>query len=104
VSKIIGLDIGQHSVGWAVVDSKAPENRLLKSGTFMFPGKIERLSKVLPVKQKKPVAGQLFMKAFILLPLVFSLGAMVLAVFLDWQYWLNIAVAFLIAFFSLVKK
>jgi CRISPR-associated endonuclease Csn1 len=37
--KILGLDLGTNSIGWAVVDNK--ENKILDAGVRIFPAGIE---------------------------------------------------------------
>jgi len=125
MSKILGLDIGTNSVGWAVVDTA--NYRIVEMGAKVFPESVSvslnELRRAYRTKRRlvnrmgqrmitrarwhpvKLVRNKLMKNTLMVYaPLFLAFTTATLALFLDWQYWVNISVAFLIAFLSLVKK
>ena len=113
---ILRLDIGTNSIGWAVVDTA--NNSIVDMGARVFPGNasvsLNELRRASHSKRKQTprmvqptttARNRISIKSTVVyIPLFLSLTAGSLAFFMDWQYWLNISVACLIAFLSLLKK
>ncbi|WP_119081116.1 hypothetical protein [Chitinophaga alhagiae] len=122
MSKILGLDLGDNSIGWAIVD----DGKLINCGTRIFPAMPANLSRnnvrtfkrtrrriinrfILSLKRllanehpsvsqtKDMPAAQKYLIA------IAGFSAL-LAVTGNWQFWINIAFTAIIAFLSITKK
>jgi len=102
MGRILGLDIGTNSIGWAIVN----ENRIENMGTYVFPNE-----KNLIVKNNKPNLIQklfFFIKSnlqSIVLISITSIMFLFSFIFpLNWQFWINLSIGSLIATLTFNKK
>lgn len=79
MSRILGLDLGTNSIGWAIIDNET--NSLLNSGMKIF--KTSPKQKVIKKKNNQ--------KAIISLNAI-SITSLILVIlnFENWQFWLNV--------------
>ncbi len=79
MSRILGLDLGTNSIGWAIIDNET--NSLLNSGMKIF--KTSPKQKVIKKKNNQ--------KAIISLNAI-SITSLILVIlnFVNWQFWLNV--------------
>jgi len=79
MSRILGLDLGTNSIGWAIIDNET--NSLLNSGIKIF--KTSPKQKVIKKKNNQ--------KAIISLNAI-SITSLILVIlnFENWQFWLNV--------------
>ena len=93
MSRILGLDFGSKSIGWAIIDNET--NSLLNSRMRVFkPSQKQRV-----IKKKKN------QKAFISLNII-SITSLILVVlnFENWQFWLNITLTSVITKITLSNQ
>jgi len=117
MSKILGLDLGTNSIGWAIVDDSA--DKIVDCGVRIFPTSTnhERLL----ARQKRRTENRFVQRKLsfyeksqlskltnpIILTLVFCLFLTVLMIILNysnWQFWLNISLTILITMLSLLHS
>lgn len=93
MSRILGLDFGPKSIGWAIIDNET--NSLLNSGMRVF----KTSPKQRVIKKKKN------QKAFISLNII-SITSLILVVlnFENWQFWLNITLTSVITKITLSNQ
>ncbi|HBK83692.1 MAG TPA: hypothetical protein DDZ41_08870 [Flavobacterium sp.] len=93
MSRILGLDFGSKSIGWAIIDNET--NSLLNSGMRVF----KTSPKQRVIKKKKN------QKAFISLNII-SITSLILVVlnFENWQFWLNITLTSVITKITLSNQ
>ena len=93
MSRILGLDLGTNSIGWAIIDNET--NSLLNSGIKIF--KTSPKQKVIKKKKNQ--------KAFISLNII-SITSLILVVlnFENWQFWLNITLTSVITKITLSNQ
>lgn len=53
MSKVLGLDLGTNSIGWAIIDTD--NNQIESCGTRIFPGKAVRHKKNCKTKEKERI-------------------------------------------------
>ena len=85
MSRILGLDLGTNSIGWAIIDNET--NSLLNSGIKIF--KTSPKQKVIKKKNNQ--------KAIISLNAI-SITSLILVIlnFENWQFWLNVTLTSII--------
>nr|WP_319999203.1 hypothetical protein [uncultured Draconibacterium sp.] len=94
MSKILGLDLGTNSIGWAIVENE----KLQDSGVLIFLAKIE--CQLVRFNYFKKTIDCLLLKAnqiLLILGLFFSLALLNLK---NWLFWLGLAVASILTFLS----
>lgn len=93
MSRILGLDFGSNSIGWAIIDNET--NSLLNSGMRIF--KTSPKHRVLKKKKNQ--------KTFISLNIIF-IASLILVVlnFENWQFWLNITLTSVITKITLSNQ
>ncbi|MFV8344650.1 hypothetical protein [Flavobacterium sp. ZB4P13] len=93
MSRILGLDFGTNSIGWAIIDNET--NNLLNSGVRIF-----RTSSKLKVIKKKN-----YKKAITSLNTITILSLILIILnFENWQFWLNITLTTAIAKITLSNQ
>lgn len=93
MSRILGLDLGTNSIGWAIIDNEA--NSLLNSGIKIF--KTSPKQKVIKKKNNQ--------KAIISLNAI-SITSLILVIlnFENWQFWLNVTLTSVITKITLSNQ
>ncbi len=93
MSRILGLDLGTNSIGWAIIDNET--NSLLNSGIKIF--KTSPKQKVIKKKNNQ--------KAIISLNAI-SITSLILVIlnFENWQFWLNVTLTSVITKITLSNK
>lgn len=83
MSRILGLDLGTNSIGWAIVDDET--NRLLNFGVKIFKN-LPKSKTIIASKKKKRYSN-----ATITLNAITFISLMLCVVNTEnWQFWLNI--------------
>jgi hypothetical protein len=115
MSRILGLDIGTNSIGWAIIDDSS--NKIIDCGVRIFPNSLtkkRRLARKKRIKENKFVQLNLvFTQLYLFLkhtnPIVLTLifGSFITALltilnFSNWQFWLNPFLTILIATLNLL--
>jgi ribulose kinase len=93
MSRVLGLDFGSNSIGWAIIDNET--NSLLNSGMRVF--KASPKQRVIKKRENQ--------KAFISLNVI-SITSLILVVlnFENWQFWLNITLTSVITKITLSNQ
>jgi len=89
MGKILGLDLGQNSIGWAIIDG----NKATDRGVHFFDNRLtevaERNNSVFDLKSKLRENYRLICLTF----LVITFFGMVIFMPDFWQFWINLAIA-----------
>ncbi len=117
MGRILGLDFGSNSIGWAIVDTE--KNKVINMGCKIYENPIDEINAngiaVLNKSDRKPrnvlillnriykffSDNQLFLILFFLQIITFSLMLMNLH---DWKFWFSISFAVLLALLSSINK
>lgn len=117
MGRILGLDFGSNSIGWAIVDTE--KNKVINMGCKIYENPIDEISAngiaVLNKSDRKTrnvlillnriykffSDNQLFLILFFLQIITFSLMLMNLH---DWKFWFSISFAVLLALLSSINK
>lgn len=115
MSKILGLDLGTNSIGWAIIDTDL--NRIEDFGATIFPNslnaerRIERqqrkfenkyLQRALSLYQKRKISKRANPIIVILILCSVLTGLLTFINFPNWQFWLNISITTLITTLTLL--
>ncbi|WP_298117488.1 hypothetical protein [Flavobacterium sp.] len=93
MSKILGLDFGSNSIGWAIIDSEAKS--LLNFGM--------RVLKISP--KQRVIKKRINQKTFISLNIIFIISLILVVLnFENWQFWLNITLTSVITKITLSNQ
>lgn len=97
MSKILGLDLGTNSIGWAIINTDT--NQLESCGTRIFPNKSARPNKVTKQKSKN------FISVLKCLHFIsFATIALAIVDKANWQFWLNLALTTFVATLTLLHQ
>ena len=117
MGRILGLDFGSNSIGWAIVDTE--KNKVINMGCKIYENPIDEINvngiAVLNKSDRKPrnvlillnriykffSDNQLFLILFFLQIITFSLMLMNLH---DWKFWFSISFAVLLALLSSINE
>ncbi len=117
MGRILGLDFGSNSIGWAIVDTE--KNKVINMGCKIYENPIDEINAngiaVLNKSDRKTrnvlillnriykffSDNQLFLILFFLQIITFSLMLMNLH---DWKFWFSISFAVLLALLSSINK
>lgn len=112
MAKVLGLDLGTTSIGWALVDTD--KNKLLNAGVRIFPD--SHTDKRVIARQIRRIKNKHSRNPLINETLSFdkkNLALKILTVFTilttllsfinttNWQFWLNISMTFLVALLTI---
>ncbi|WP_333696494.1 hypothetical protein [Flavobacterium sp.] len=100
MSKILGLDLGQNSIGWAIVD----DGKISEMGTKIFPN--ERVLCGLAVEKKHTVIKTFKSLSFrqkLTLVLFSILTILTFVNISNWQFWLGLNVTTLLTYLTMEK-
>ncbi len=117
MSKILGLNIGTNSIGWAVVDKSS--NEIINSGVRIFPSSLG--TKRYLARQQRRTENRFTQRALAFYrnkklskktnPVVFTLffcsgltALITILNFNNWQFWLNISLTTLITTLTLLHQ
>ncbi|MBA7541677.1 CRISPR-associated endonuclease Cas9 [subsurface metagenome] len=92
MSKILGLDLGTNSIGWAIIDNKSINDY----GVKVYP-KRNRQSKTYDLKirlSRKVLLGSI-MTSFLFAMAVININ--------DWRYWTSLAIGGVLLLISMIK-
>jgi Holliday junction resolvasome RuvABC endonuclease subunit len=97
MSKVLGLDLGMNSIGWAIINTDT--NQLESCGTRILPNKSVQQKKV---RQQRRTHFVSILKCLHLI----SFAAVTLAVIdkSNWQFWLNLALTTFVATLTLLHQ
>jgi hypothetical protein len=97
MSRVLGLDLGTNSIGWAIINTDT--NKLESCGTRIFPNKSVRQKKVRQQRRTKFVSlvKSLHFISFATLTLSLMDKA-------NWQFWLNLALTTFLATLTLLHQ
>lgn len=96
--KILGLDLGTNSIGWALVNEDT--NKIIDLGAIIFPKKTSRTKKLLrSLKMRNKSLTISFLIIISVLTLVLTLINKV-----NWQFWMNISLTTFVAILSLLHQ
>lgn len=98
MSKILGLDLGTNSIGWAIIENE----KLQDCGVRIFSGKSE--SRLIKTHYFKKTIDWLLLKPnqiLLISGLFFSLALLNIK---NWQFWLGLSVASILTFLSKDKN
>ena len=93
MSRILGLDLGTNSIGWAIIDNEI--NNILNSGVSIF--KTSPKQKEIEKKNHQKAITSLNVITIISLILIFLN-------FENWQFWLNVTLTSVIAKITLSNQ
>ena len=93
MSRILGLDIGANSIGWAIIDNET--NNLLSTGVRIF----KTSSKLKVIKKKNYKNAITSLNTIIFVSLI-----LIILNFENWQFWLNISLTTAIAKITLSNQ
>jgi RNase H-fold protein (predicted Holliday junction resolvase) len=93
MSRILGLDLGTNSIGWAIIDNET--NKLLNFGVRIF----KNPSKLKTTKKKKHSTAIASLNTITILSLILSVFNIE-----NWQFWLNITLTTAIAKITLSNQ
>ncbi|MCF8363708.1 MAG: hypothetical protein K9G70_13905 [Prolixibacteraceae bacterium] len=114
MNKILGLDLGTNSIGWALIES----NQIIEFGARVFPAPTH-IKSIVPNKQVKTLQKQSIeamtvhkqkskgktSRVFILLIVCALLNALLSVINIrNWQFWLNLSLTTFIAALSLLHQ
>jgi CRISPR/Cas system Type II protein with McrA/HNH and RuvC-like nuclease domain len=114
MNKILGLDLGTNSIGWAIVDSDT--TNLIGCGARVFPSTISRQQKRIKrrVLSRNNYRNQIIERYFHknkYSPILTSLTALTTVTFIlsfinnsNWQFWLNICLTALLTTLTLIHQ
>lgn len=102
MSRILGLDLGKNSIGWAIVN----ENRIESIGSYVFPNKINAIDKTnkLGIIHKLKVFFKINTKSIVLVSITSIMFVFSFIFPLNWQFWINLGIGSLIATLTFNKK
>lgn len=97
MTKVLGLDLGTNSIGWAIINTDT--NQLESCGTRVFPNKLVRQKKV---SQQRRTHFVSILKCLHLI----SFATVTLAVIdrSNWQFWLNLALTTFVATLTVLHQ
>ena len=98
MSKVLGLDLGTNSIGWAIIE--ADSNQLESCGTRIFPRKVAVHDKIVSRQKSKKVFSIIKLLHFI------SFASVLLTLFdkNNWQFWLNMSLTTFVATLTLLHQ
>ena len=99
MSKILGLDLGINSIGWAVIDNKTNQ---MDCGVRVFKNVITQHNqpKLRKIRIKKIDISTKFILSSILTSILFGLALLNIQ---DWQYWTSLGIGGLLVIISILK-
>lgn len=110
MSKILGLNLGTNSIGWAIIDNEY--NKTLESGVSSFPNNSlnirakRRLSRrylqKLPSKKENKYLDKSNLTILCIVTISIATGVLALVNEVNWQYWINLSLTFLVALLTLI--
>jgi len=117
MAKILGIDIGTNSIGWAIVDNSS--NKIIDCGAKIFPTSFNSESRL--ARQQRMSINRLMQRALIfygdcklsrrinlvILTLVFCCVLTTLLTLINisnWQFWLNLSLTIFVATLSLLHQ
>ena len=117
MAKILGLDIGINSIGWAIVDNSP--NQIIDCGAKIFPTSFNSERRF--ARQQRRTDNRFIQRAFafygesklskrtntVILTLVFCSVLTALLTFINisnWQFWLNLSLTVFVATLSLLHQ
>ena len=97
MSKVLGLDLGTNSIGWAIINTDTKQ--LESCGTRILPNKSARQKRVTKQRSKN------FLSVLKCLHFI-SFATVTLAIIdkANWQFWLNIALTTFVATLTLLHQ
>ena len=96
MSRILGLDLGSNSIGWAIIEN----NSISSHGVYITKKEENKYSKNIMRKTQKTLNDKLVISGTISV-LLFVLASINLS---NWQFWLNLGISALLVNISLRKK
>jgi hypothetical protein len=97
MSKVLGLDLGTNSIGWAIINTDT--NQLESCGTRIFPNKLARQKKGTKQSNKN------FLSVLKCLHFIsFAILTLALVDTSNWQFWLNLALTTFVATLTLLHQ
>ena len=98
MSKVLGLDLGTNSIGWAIIDTDTKQ--LESVGTRIFPSKA--------AAKRKKVSRLKSRKLFTIINLLHCVSLITLLLTLfdksNWQFWLNTSLTAFVATLTLLHQ
>jgi len=114
MSKILGLDLGTNSIGWAIINGDT--NNLIECGTRVFPTTTTRQQKrikrrVLSRRNYRTETLERYFHKSKYSPILTSLTALTVLTFMlsfinnsNWQFWLSICLTALLTTLTLIHQ
>jgi len=97
MSKILGLDLGTNSIGWAVIDSKSNQ---MNCGVRVFESRLKpRKQTVIEKIRRKNISTKIVLSSI----LTSSLFIIALINISAWQYWTSLGIGGLLIIISILK-
>lgn len=97
MSKILGLDIGKNSIGWAVIDSKSNQ---MDYGVRVFKNGLNLRKQTVTEKIKRKTISTKIVLSSILTSSLFITALINIS---DWQYWTSLGIGCLLVIISILK-
>ncbi|MCB9203323.1 MAG: hypothetical protein H6604_09835 [Flavobacteriales bacterium] len=112
MSKILGLDLGTNSIGWAIVDTET--NSIVDCGARIFPTtqtEKNRKGRIVTFRQKLTIKSNLIKHYVLSKPFLFGLTFISTLTFIltitdtkNWQFWLNISLTALLTLLTIFHQ
>mgnify|MGYP001451871488 CR=1 FL=1 len=100
MSKILGLDLGTNSIGWAVINSKTNQ---MDCGVRAFKSVLKQRNYAVERKASKKFIT-ISTKVILSSILTFSLFVIALININNWQYWTSLGIGGLLVVISIMKE
>ena len=99
MSKILGLDLGTNSIGWAVIDNKTNQ---MSCGVRILKNEITQNNQfeLKKLRLKRVDLSTKFILSSILTSTLFGLALINIQ---DWQYWTSLGIGGLLVIISILK-
>jgi len=97
MSKILGLDLGTNSIGWAVIDSNSNQ---MDCGVRVFKNGLKLRKQTVSERIKRKTISTKIVLSSILTSSLFTIALININ---DWQYWTSLGIGGLLVIISILK-
>ena len=103
--KILGMDIGTNSIGWAVIGEYENKREILSRGCYIYPLELTEMQELKNTPKKYFDANSLAANTCsILYGILFSCIIGLALNIHNWQFWLNLIIPIFLAILNLSNK
>ncbi|MFV0592838.1 MAG: hypothetical protein ACK5M7_15760 [Draconibacterium sp.] len=99
MKKILGLDLGTNSIGYALIQTDNENYKLNDFGTCRFPESLTRQKNLAHLRTLEKLQ-QISIRDKVLIPMVISFLILTCVNYNNWQFWIGLGIASLLTMLS----